>query len=157
MSKDEMVLPYKLEQHLVEICNSNATYANLLSVWNINKKMCQDVLSTVVMNYPHYTKHDISHCEAIITNIEMLLGEDTIKNLSPTDTWLLLHAAYLHDIGMVIECKKIEENWETKEFQDYLHDLENSADDSLSQNARFINSLGDKLGKKENVISSILI
>lgn len=153
MFKDEMVLPYKLEQHLVEICNSNATYANLLSVWNINKKMCQDVLSTVVMNYPHYTKHDISHCEAIITNIEMLLGEDTIKNLSPTDTWLILHAAYLHDIGMVIECKKIEENWETKEFQDYLHDLENSADDSLSQNARFINSLGDKLGKKENVIS----
>lgn len=152
MSKDEMVLPYKLEHHLIEICNSDATYANLLSVWNINKKMCQDVLSTVVMNYPHYTKHDISHCEAIITNIEMLLGEDTIKNLSPTDTWLLLHTAYLHDIGMVIECKKIEENWETKEFQDYLHDLENSSDDSLSQNARFINSLGDKLGKKEDVI-----
>lgn len=108
MLKNEIILPYKLEQHLAEICNSNATYANLLSVWNINKKMCQDVLSTVVMNYPHYTKHDISHCEAIITNIEMLLGEDAIKVLSPTDTWLLLHAAYLHDIGMVIECKKIE-------------------------------------------------
>lgn len=152
MSRDEMVLPYKLEHHLAELCNSNVTYTNLLSVWNINKKMCQDVLSTVVMNYPHYTKHDISHCEAIITNIEMLLGEDAIKNLSPTDTWLLLHAAYLHDIGMAIECKKIEENWETKEFQDYLHDLENSADDSLSQNARFINSLGDELGKKTNVI-----
>lgn len=153
MSKNELVLPYKLEQHLVEICNSNTIYANLLSVWNINKKMCQDVLSTVVMNYPHYTKHDISHCEAIITNIEMLLGEEAIKSLSPTDTWLLLHAAYLHDIGMVIECKKIEENWESGEFQEYLHDLEDSNDDELVQNARFINSLGDKLGKKENVMS----
>lgn len=153
MSKGEIVLPYKLEQHLIEICNSNTTYANLLSVWNINKKMCQDVLSTVILNYPHYTKHDISHCDTIITNIEMLLGEETIKNLSPTDTWLLLHAAYLHDIGMVIECKKIEENWETKEFQDYLHNLENSNDDSLAQNAQFINSLGEKLGKKENVFS----
>lgn len=153
MLKEEHILPYKLEQHLIEICNSNTTYANLLSVWNINKKICQDVLSTVIMNYPHYTKHDISHCEAIITNIEMLLGEDAIKVLSPTDTWLLLHAAYLHDIGMVIECKKIEENWESKEFQDYLHELEDSNDDSLAQNAKFINSLGDKLGKKENVIS----
>lgn len=153
MSKDELVLPYKLEQHLVEICNSNAAYANLLSVWNINKKLCQDVLSTVVMNYPHYTKHDISHCEAIITNIEMLLGEDAIKALSPTDTWLLLHAAYLHDIGMVIECKKIENNWESKEFQDYLQEAENSNDDALAQNAQFINSLGDKLSKKENVMS----
>ncbi len=102
MANGEVVLPYKLEQHLTEICNIDAAYADLLSVWNINKKMCQDVLSTVVMNYPHYTKHDISHCETIITNIEMLLGENTIKNLSPTDTWLLLHAAYLHDIGMVV-------------------------------------------------------
>lgn len=111
--QEKHILPYKLEQHLVEVCN-NTTYANLLSVWNINKKMCHDVLSTVVINYPHYTKHDISHCEAIITNIEMLLGEETIRLLSPTDTWLLLHAAYLHDIGMVIEYKKIEENWESK-------------------------------------------
>lgn len=153
MSKDEIILPYKLEQHLIEICNSDATYANLLSVWNINKKMCQDVLSTVVMNYPHYTKHDISHSEAIITNIEMLLGEDAIKALSPTDTWLLLHAAYLHDIGMVIECNKIEKNWESKEFQNYLQELENSNDDALAQNARFINSLGDKLSKKDDVMS----
>lgn len=153
MSKDEIILPYKLEQHLIEICNNDATYANLLSVWNINKKMCQDVLSTVVMNYPHYTKHDISHFEAIITNIEMLLGEDAIKALSPTDTWLLLHAAYLHDIGMVIECNKIEKNWESKEFQNYLQESENSNDDELAQNARFINSFGDKLSKKDDVMS----
>lgn len=153
MLKDEIILPYKLEQHLIEICNSNAVYANLLSVWNINKKMCQDILSTVLMNYPHYTKHDISHCETIITNIELLLGEDAIKVLSPTDTWLLLHAAYLHDIGMVIECKNIERNWETKEFQDYLHELENSDDDALAKNAQFINSLGDKLRTKDDVIS----
>lgn len=60
MLQEKQLLPYKLEQHLIEVCN-NTTYANLLSVWNINKKMCHDVLSTVVMNYPHYTKHDISH------------------------------------------------------------------------------------------------
>ena len=147
---EEYRLPYKLEQHLIEVCN-NSTYANLLSVWNINKKMCHDVLNTIVMNYPHYTKHDVSHCEAILTNIEMLLGEEAIKLLSPTDTWLLLHAAYLHDIGMAIECKKIEENWDSKEFQDYLHEMENSNDDSLAQNAKFINSLRNKIENEENV------
>ena len=153
MTTEELILPYKLEQHLTEICNSSATYKNLLSVWNINKKMCQDVLNTVVMNYPHYTNHDVSHCEAIITNIEMLLGEKVIRALSPTDTWLLLQAAYLHDIGMVIECKKIEQNGESKEFQEYLHEMEDSNDDSMAKNAKFINSLGDKLGKKEKVSS----
>lgn len=152
MMREEQILPYKLERHLAEVCNNEA-YANLLSVWNINKKMCHDVLSTVVMNYPHYTKHDITHCEAIITNIEMLLGEEAIRVLSPTDTWLLLHAAYLHDLGMVIECRKIEDNWESAEFQEYLHELEDSEDDSLAENAKFINSLGVELGKKENVMA----
>lgn len=151
MSKEELVLPYKLEQHLAEICNSSDTYANLLSVWNINKKRCQEVLSTVVMNYPHYTKHNVSHCEAIITNIEMLLGEKAIRSLSPTDTWILLQAAYLHDIGMVIECKRVEENWETKEFQEYLHEMEESTDEDLAKSARFINSLGENLRKAEKV------
>ena len=36
--QEKHILPYKLEQHLVEVCN-NTTYANLLSVWNINKKL----------------------------------------------------------------------------------------------------------------------
>ena len=31
--QEKHLLPYKLEQHLIEVCN-NTTYANLLSVWN---------------------------------------------------------------------------------------------------------------------------
>ena len=152
MARDERVTPYKLEQHLNEMCSSDPTYTNLLSTWNINKKACQDALSTVVMSYPHYTKHDISHCEAVITAIEKLLGEETIRTLSPTDTWLLLQAAYLHDIGMVIECKKIEENWKTEEFQEYLHESEESSDKSLAESAKYINSFRNA-SREEDVLS----
>lgn len=150
IKKREYKLPYKLEQHLIEVCN-NSTYDNLLSAWNISKKICNEALSTVAINYPHYTKHDASHCEAILTNIEMLLGEDSIRSLTPTDTWLLLQSAYLHDIGMVIEYKKIEESWDSKEFQDYLHETKDSNDDSLAQNARLICSLGEIFEKKEEI------
>ena len=152
MARDERVTPYKLEQHLNEMCISDPTYTNLLSTWNINKKACQDALSTVVMSYPHYTKHDISHCEAVITAIEKLLGEETIRTLSPTDTWLLLQAAYLHDIGMVIECKRIEENWKTEEFQEYLHESEESSDKSLAESAKYINSFRNA-SREEDVLS----
>lgn len=152
MARDERVTPYKLEQHLNEMCSSDPTYTNLLSTWNINKKACQDALSTVVMSYPHYTKHDISHCEAVITAIEKLLGEETIRILSPTDTWLLLQAAYLHDIGMVIECKRIEENWKTEEFQEYLHESEESSDKSLAESAKYINSFRNA-SREEDVLS----
>ena len=148
--KREYKLPYKLEQHLMEVCN-NSTYDNLLSSWKISKKICSEALSTVAISYPHYTKHDASHCEAILTNIEMLLGEDAIRSLTPTDTWLLLQSAYLHDIGMVIEYKKIEKSWDSKEFQDYLHEMEDSNDDSLAQNARLICSLGEIFEKKEEI------
>ena len=152
MARYERVTPYKLEQHLNEMCSSDPTYTNLLSTWNINKKACQDALSTVVMSYPHYTKHDISHCEAVITAIEKLLGEETIRTLSPTDTWLLLQAAYLHDIGMVIECKRIEENWKTEEFQEYLHESEESSDKSLAESAKYINSFRNA-STEEDVLS----
>lgn len=151
MSDNNKYIPYKLETHLTEICGEDPIYVNLLDSWHINKKTCLNLLSDVVFNYPHYTKHDISHSEAIITNIEMLLGEEAIRSLSPTDTWLLLNAAYLHDLGMVIDNKIIEQNWETQEFQDYLHRLENSNDLSLSESAKYINSLEKNLKDNKDV------
>lgn len=145
MMENSKYMPYKMETHLTEICSENDIYTNLLDSWHINKKTCLNVLNNVSFNYPHYTKHDISHSEAIITNIEMLLGEDSIRSLSPTDTWLLLNAAYLHDFGMVIDNKVIEQNWDTKEFQKYLKELENSEDEELAESAIYINSLKDNL------------
>ena len=53
--------------------------------------MCQDALSTVVINYPHYTRHDVSHCEAIITNIEM-----PEKELMTT----AVYSSKYHDFGI---------------------------------------------------------
>ena len=47
----------------------------------------------------------------------------------------------LHDIGMVNRMlKKIEDNWETETFQEYLHESENSTDEELAESARYINS-----------------
>ncbi|WP_315078356.1 hypothetical protein [uncultured Clostridium sp.] len=77
--KDYLQYTYKLKTHLKLICDSNEEYTNLYATWNLNKKTYKSVLKTVVMNYPHYSLHDDSHSESIITNIEMLLGEDRIK------------------------------------------------------------------------------
>ena len=90
---------YKLTQHLKELCEQNPEYANLYSTWNLNQKTCSDLLKNVVLHYPHFSLHDASHAEAVLSKMEMVLG-DRIQNLSPTDTWLLLHTAYAHDLGM---------------------------------------------------------
>lgn len=83
------MLEYKLESHLNELCTEYPRYISLNSTWTLNKRACSDLLKSVLMHYPHYSLHDASHSEAVLSKMEMLLG-DRIKRLSPTDTWLLL-------------------------------------------------------------------
>lgn len=128
---------YKLTQHLKELCEQNPEYANLYSTWNLNQKTCSDLLKNVVLHYPHFSLHDASHAEAVLSKMEMVLG-NRIQNLSPTDTWLLLHAAYAHDLGMVLEWERIETKWKELDFQDWLADQEKSQDADLRAAIAFI-------------------
>ena len=62
----------------------------------------------------------------------MLLG-DRIEQLSPTDTWLVLHAAYAHDLGMVVQWRELQEAWSTPKFKEYLDLLTESEDKDLRE------------------------
>ncbi|HAT4104394.1 TPA: hypothetical protein I9Z31_001806 [Clostridium perfringens] len=132
---------YKLETHLKTLCEENKEYTNLYSSWALNKTTYTNILSTIQMNFPHYSLHDASHSESIITNIEMLLGEDRILKLSPTDTWLILNCAYLHDFGMALLYSNIEKEWENSNFQNYLISLSNSSDKGLKDASEYILNL----------------
>ena len=137
---------YKLTQHLKELSEQNPEYANLYSTWNLNQRTCSDILKNVVLHYPHFSLHDASHAEAVLSKMEMVLG-DRIQNLSPTDTWLLLHAAYAHDLGMVLEWERIETKWKEPDFQDWLADQEKSQDADLREAIAFVRKTHD-LGKE---------
>lgn len=139
---------YGLESHLKTICEENKDFEELYFIWNSNKKNIKNKLKYVVSSYPHYSLHDESHSKTIISNIEMLLGEERIKKLSPTDTWLLLSSAYLHDIGMILIYNQIENNWETEEFQEFLKELENSFDSKMSEAVLYIKKLKENLKEK---------
>lgn len=93
---------HNLDRHLKAYCDMHEEYQNLYATWSLNRKSCSEILKNVLLRYPHYSLHDASHAEAILSKIEMLLG-DRIEQLSPTDTWLVLHAAYAHDLGMVVQ------------------------------------------------------
>lgn len=131
---------YSLDRHLKAYCDSHEEYQNLSSTWNLNRKNCTEILKTVLLNYPHYSLHDSSHADAIISKIEMLLGE-RVENLSPTDTWLILHAAYTHDLGMVVQWDEIEEAWNDPEFQDYLTSLTKGEDRDLREAVEWLREM----------------
>ena len=131
---------YSLENHLKGLCEVHPEYMSLLSTWNLSKKTCVDALKTVVTNYPHFSLHDISHSESVVSKIEMLLG-DRVEKLSPTDTWLILHAAYAHDLGMVLKWDDIEKTWKDPKFVQFLQKSMDSLDVDLRNAARSIDSL----------------
>lgn len=131
---------YKLENHLNSLCAQHHPYIDLYSTWTLNKRACTDFLKNVVIRYPHFSMHDSSHAETVISNMEMLLG-DRIQSLSPTDTWLLLHAAYAHDLGMVIKWSEIQTLWKQSDFQEFLLGTLSSLDPDLREAAEFVRSV----------------
>lgn len=134
------MVQYRLESHLEQLCKNYPEYTSLLSTWKLNKETCTDALKTVVASYPHFSMHDISHSEAVITKIEMLLG-DRVEKLSPTDTWLILHAAYAHDLGMVLKWEDIEKIWKEPKFERFLKSSIDSLDTDLSKAAKNIDAV----------------
>lgn len=127
----------KLDARLKALCQDHPEYTNLYSTWTLNKRTCTDMLRSVVIRYPHFSMHDASHAEAVVSKMEMLLGE-RIQNLSPTDIWLLLHAAYAHDLGMIVRWTEIKSVWEQPDFQSFLASLSTSADSEVRKAAQFL-------------------
>ena len=127
-----------IETQLKKIVDDNPEYGELWSTWNLNKKTLEPVLNAIIKDYPHYSFHDYSHSESILLNIEKVLGNDNIEKLSPTDLWLLLHVAYLHDFGMVILDTKIHEFWLTPDFQEYLKEQKESSEEEVRRAANII-------------------
>jgi len=102
----------QLIKHLKDWAEKDAIYKPLESQWTFDERLIAKALQNVSVYFPHYSRHDESHSRQILVHIERLLGPDNIAKLSPTDTWLLLEAAYLHDIGMIISDEQLKEDYD---------------------------------------------
>lgn len=49
--------------------------------------------------------------------------------------------AYMHDLGMLIQGKELENDWNSESFQNYLENCKDSSDDSLKQAARHVSGV----------------
>lgn len=130
----------KLLQHFDEISLGQSNLRRLHSQWQFDKELIPKALQTIGSVFPHYSRHDQSHSDQILVNIERLLGEDRIQLLSATDTWLLLEAAYWHDIGMVIPHKALEEALKDPAFETYRLQIASQAGHELQKFATHFSS-----------------
>lgn len=64
-----------------------------------------------------------------------MLGSD-IEKLTATDTWLILEAAYWHDIGMLFNAGEVQDIIEDEHFKDYVEELANNNVQDLHEFAK---------------------
>nr|BFD41822.1 hypothetical protein FFPRI1PSEUD_33210 [Pseudomonas sp. FFPRI_1] len=111
-----------LVKHLKNKSAEHSALNLLASQWDFDERLIPKALQTISGLFPHYSRHDESHSKQILVNIERLLGEN-ISLLSATDTWLILEAAYWHDIGMVVPHADLEKAINEPGFSDYVESL----------------------------------
>ena len=132
---------FTLEQHLKNYSEIEVNARRLLESFHIIREKMEVNLRPVIALFPHYSEHSHEHSEHIISAIEKLLGRNRIEKLLPADTWMLLVCAYMHDLGMLVQGKELELDWQTTEFQDHICNCMSSNDDELKKAASNVTSI----------------
>lgn len=97
--------------------------SNILNEWRARKEEYISYTNSIVFDFQHYSRHDVTHSVNILESIELILGQDRVEKLSAGDLWLLLECAYYHDIGMALNYVDLKKVWESAEFKEYLEKI----------------------------------
>lgn len=146
---NDMEKNYTLEKHLKTLASEDHDYDILASIWELNRSNLKEGLATIKSNYPHFSDHGIAHSNKIIDKIQCFLGEQRIKELGATDTFLLLMAGLTHDVGMILTYKMIEKVWSSEEAKNIVESLTQNEDEKISDAAKLILK-GRESIRKEN-------
>lgn len=127
-----------LEKALQRRCAADPQYETLFAQWTFDKQLVGRALQTIPLLFPHYSLHDASHADTILRQMARVLGPRRIERLSPTDLWLLLEAAYHHDLGMVVSNETMRAWWGDNKFDAFLDGLKSHADDDVRRAAELL-------------------
>ena len=128
----------------------------LVSKWNYDSTLIPEALETIPLIFPHFSKHNKSHSETILNNIVNVLGKNVIEQLSSTDLWLILEAAYCHDLGMVITTEMINAALHDGSFFKYFRSVLADPFHEMYKYAAFYDIKDGKLVLKQNDFSLMM-
>ncbi|MER5407335.1 ATP-binding protein [Streptomyces sp. NPDC002769] len=84
----------------------------------------QELLSHIGKDglFDQYTKHDITHIEAMLRKLDWLITEETKEAMSGADWLLIVLATYFHDLGMLITKDEFESRGATS-FANFCEEI----------------------------------
>lgn len=112
--------------------------APLSAQWEFDRRLITNALAGVALTFPHFSRHDASHSSAILLQLARIMGAERIRALSATDLWLLLEAAYHHDLGMVLTDEEARRLWSSPEFEAFLEQAQFGPDLDLRGAAELV-------------------
>ena len=118
--------------------------------WKQLSRWLTNLLHYVIGQFSNYSRHDETHCCAVLHNIECLLGEDEIRRLSPTDCFGILIAVYLHDIGMCVSEDDKESIIESDKFYYSIEEMEESQNPELREAVNILKEMDYTIETGEN-------
>lgn len=130
-----VAIPFTIEAQLQAYSLENDRYELLWHAWKQNKRWLVKLLDLAFSAFPGYSNHDASHADTVLHNIERVLGEERIQGLSASDCFMLLHTAYVHDIGMCITAADRESAIKDNGFNKMLDKFEQSNDPMVREYA----------------------
>lgn len=132
-------------------CEQMKNGMEVLDEWRYHKNQYSKIMDTTVYDFQHFSRHDASHSISILEAVELVVGEKRIVSLSRGDLWLLLEAAYSHDLGMALTGEEMSELWSKKEFQDYILDCLNRTGVDQQKAAGYYKQMDNLLHHKAQI------
>ena len=123
----------------------------ILNEWRIRKRNYKRYIGMTVLDFQHYSRHDDTHSVSILNSIEMVLGRERVIELAASDLWLLLEAAYCHDLGMSLSYEKLKGLWESEEFRTYLEMALAGNDIDLKKASEYYHQMDNLLNQREQI------
>jgi len=111
-------------------------HETLWHAWNQNRRWLSQLLELTLPAFPTYSRHDESHAKSVLHNIERILGEQRIRQLSASDCFMILHVTYVHDIGMCITAEDRKKILSDDEFTEMVERILEEGDESLQKAAQ---------------------
>jgi len=123
------------EKALRSRCEADPDVAPLGAQWEFDQRLIANALAGVALTFPHYSRHDASHSNTILLQLARVMGEARIARLPATDLWLLLEAAYHHDLGMVLTDEEARQFWISPDFDAFAEQMVTGSDPDLRRAA----------------------
>lgn len=149
----EIKIPLTIEKQLEnysKMPGHSDRHETLWHAWHQNKQWLGQLLQITLGSFPTYSRHDESHALSVINNIEMILGQERIAQLSATDCFVLLHTVYIHDIGMCITQQDRKEIIENEAFMEMVDRLEQDGDAAIRKSIKALKNTNYETDKSSN-------